>query len=838
MMAMNEMFVCDTLKERFDEEMLNEIIKGNVENSIDPDTIKQLKRFVKMKSGVGVNYCEYELVENSYNLGRIYVKKFISVGTFERDVRNALIKNYYWDLDQVNSNPTLMLYDMKKRGLVCENLEKLCNDRENILTSLTPNRDLSKQIILIIMFGGCNSLSDELGYKDDKNIDDNEYVNNNEFLFKLKNEIQKYQQVIFNEYSHLHDKKLGNKGKLKQRNNPKATITAFHIHTLERNVLMLMNEFIKINKRKVGIFLHDGLYVEKLENEKTPPDYLVDELEKYVFEKTGITMKFKFKPIETTITIKPKKISNEIKPEYENEEYQEYKKEFEKTYFYCIEDKCFYRWRNGTLKNINEKEINTDIFKKMIKWKYDDDNGKIQRVFFLDKWTTDIKQLRYERVAFEPKMPDELRISNSFNSFGGFEVEKRIEDLGIDENEMLDNVDELYETTLIKDYIENLICNKNPEMIEYIYNWMTHLIFRPYKPTKILLNMYSEKEGTGKDTFGLLIEALLGDKYVVGYEGLEPLYNHFNADLIDKLFVVCSETSSKDLKDNEKANSKRDKLKNILTRKTLNITKKGQDTFKARNLLNFMGTTNNRITLNNDDGQRRFYFLEIPDTRKGDKEYWDKFYEEEIETDVLDYTKKKSYSIIYLYFYLKKHYIHNLNKFNFEKIPENEYSKEVKRETIKPEIKFFEILFNEYNDKFESIIDCLTLNKDIDEFKFSDLRTIEILIKNKQNKVKGLVRNDLYEIYEKILKEDMKFNLTNNKEKFYNCIDKNFVENNEKFIKENGNIKTGLITYTKSNYLFYRINDLNLFLTYLSNKYHLKFNRLQEETKPTFNFNL
>jgi hypothetical protein len=407
---------------------------------------------------------------------------------------------------------------------------------------------------------------------------------------------------------------------------------------------------------------------------------------------------------------------------------------------------------------------------------------------------------------------------------------------------MLNDIDELYETTNIKNYIEEIICKNHNLTIEYVYMWITHLLFKPYKPIGTMLNLYSKQQGTGKTLFCVLLKNLIGTKFWIEINGFEDLFKDFNANFMDKLIVVISEANKNDLRDTTYTRAKKDKLKSIMTQTEKNITFKGKDTITTDNLHNLIATTNNALTgLDNDDGQRRNVFIEVSDIKKGDFKYWNKL-GDEVE-DKVNYKYKQSYSLIYLYFYLKKHYLPTLNDFNFENIPVNDYSIEVKKEGARAEIKFWEILFNELDDEYEIVKSCLYENKPINNFSDLNcgLKTFKEMLKHNSKNVFGLYKNDLYNVYKKILKEELQFTTyTTSTIEFYKSIN----ELNEKSINiniekdSNKYIKTGFTSKLWNGYEYYIIYDLNFFLNTLSSKHHLKFNRLQEETKQTFNFNL
>ena len=96
-------------------------------------------------------------------------------------------------------------------------------------------------------------------------------------------------------------------------------------------------------------------------------------------------------------------------------------------------------------------------------------------------------------------------------------------------------------------------------------------------------------------------------KLLKGYSGhvetIDDITKNFNSHLVNKLFIYGDEI---------KASSKciSDKLKQVITRPTQNMEKKGKDAFEIEDFTNWLFTTNNKDAFKVEQGDRRLFFIE------------------------------------------------------------------------------------------------------------------------------------------------------------------------------------------------------------------------------------
>lgn len=122
--------------------------------------LKNIKNAVK-KNDLEVTYCHSDDKKEN-KLGRMYARGS-SIQKLSRKTRNHLCHENYWDLDIVNSHPTILLHICKINNWKCEQLEYYVKNRDLILKQISKfyfgvydeeNKNKSKELMLRLMYGG------------------------------------------------------------------------------------------------------------------------------------------------------------------------------------------------------------------------------------------------------------------------------------------------------------------------------------------------------------------------------------------------------------------------------------------------------------------------------------------------------------------------------------------------------------------------------------------------------------------------------------------------------------------------------------------------------------
>jgi hypothetical protein len=223
--------------------------------------------------------------------------------------------------------------------------------------------------------------------------------------------------------------------------------------------------------------------------------------------------------------------------------------------------------------------------------------------------STDIRVYKYlplfEKVTFDPSGNHKKK---EFNMYTGFKAKR---------------VDQVNMTMIqpILDHMRDCWADGNDNLFDYIKQWFRHSFTEPWNKTQVVILLYG-LEGTGKGILldNLIIPKVYGEKMACVSQGLAPITQRFNSICMDKLLIVCNEVSTE-----EGWMNSFDKLKAIITDKTISIEKKGIDVFKDYpNHLNLIMTTNNHNSVRVGRTDRRYLCLETSDRFKSNHEYFQK----------------------------------------------------------------------------------------------------------------------------------------------------------------------------------------------------------------------
>jgi hypothetical protein len=417
-----------TKTERFDNNRLLQLLA----NLSLPSTEKTKLR--GLKNGAH-NFCYYTTSYKYGNtskiehLGRFYVCKGIGAQSLTRDVRNALYGEYYWDIDMVNAQPTLLMQYCKANGWAHESVKHYVENRDTILqdvcNKLNCDRDTAKQRASAVMFGGSSD-----GLTD---------------FFKLyAEELKTIRQNVWN----------ANKSRFRHLNTkPNFLNSCFAtvLQTEENKCLMAMDKSLAKQGRSMDALIFDGGLVAKKENEKELDESILRQTEADVLASTGYTVQLLVKPMNTTITFTEA-----------TDDYAVMKAEFEKTYFSLQNPQCFGWIDNDEIKLLKrEGLVHLEGAKKMA-------NGKP----FLPIWIDDNEKLTYNRLVFSPKkeIPDDC-----LNLFVKYENEPKEGDYSA-YSELMD-----------------LVCSHDKPAIEYLENVFAHMIQKPYIKTGVCICIQGEE---------------------------------------------------------------------------------------------------------------------------------------------------------------------------------------------------------------------------------------------------------------------------------------------------------------------------------------------------------
>lgn len=222
------------------------------------------------------------------NHGRLYGSKncFQSI---PRIIRHTLCSNYYYDIDMVNSAPTILLNLCQKYNLRCKFLLKYVNDRNTIMDEIIGhNKSITKAdikfCILKIMNGG--------------NII--QKLNGIELIDDLYHEFNTIVEKLMSIYKDFNRKVQNND---RANENPNGTFIASLLQNEENKILMATYDFFKENGITISSLIFDGLMIPKKSISHDDLNNMLDNLNKYIKDLLDYDITFIIKPMTEGISV-------------------------------------------------------------------------------------------------------------------------------------------------------------------------------------------------------------------------------------------------------------------------------------------------------------------------------------------------------------------------------------------------------------------------------------------------------------------------------------------------------------------------------------------------------
>lgn len=279
---------------------------------------------------------------------------------------------------------------------------------------------------------------------------------------------------------------------------------------------------------------------------------------------------------------------------------------------------------------------------------------------FFKEWLKDKNKRLYQRVEWIPNHTyDNEKI---FNSFTGFDITE-------EPKEINNNAVELY-----LNHIKLLVDNDN-ESFEYVKKYIAHLFQKPDELPAVSL-LFKSQQGLGKDLLIDIIEKILGSEFIYRTSKLDEIFGNFNGSLKHTLIVGLNEVQGGD------GFANKEKLKDLITMKNLNINEKNMKPYKQINYSRVIIFSNNLNPIEIPYDDRRFCVF------KGGKNKNSVYYNKLV--DILD--NIESLKSILSYF-------KNVNINNFDlrvNRPKTSAYEDMKQNAINP---IYNFLYNNFVDE-------------------------------------------------------------------------------------------------------------------------------------------
>ena len=238
------------------------------------------------------------------------------------------------------------------------------------------------------------------------------------------------------------------------------------------------------------------------------------------------------------------------------------------------------------------KDIKVDFMKEIFQYSYKDGDGEEQTVTIdpLKSWLHWDERHEVEKIEFDPRSRDNDKI---FNIWRGYEISKVM----AEQHSKLD-------AQPILNHIKEIWCNGVEEDFQYVMSYLSHIIQKPWIKTGVCLSLKS-KQGGGKGVVLKLLEAIIGDTHYSQNSNAGHLFGDFNGLLEGKILCNLDEAfwgGDKKLEG---------QIKNKITEGKQSINKKNVNHYSILDFCNYIITTNNDWFAGVEEGDRRYYCLEL-----------------------------------------------------------------------------------------------------------------------------------------------------------------------------------------------------------------------------------
>ena len=556
-------------------------IKKSTDKGQDP--IYQLKKIVKSKSNM--IHTKYNFSKTLETYGRLFAQN-ASLSALPREIRNSLAFGQYYDIDMKNCHPTLLSQYCSKNGIRCDNVDMYIKSRDDIITKICNDNDMGredvKQEILTIMNGGNGNwkISKVPGT----------------FLYDFKQEIK----TIHEHVCRLNPEEF-KKVQRRKEFNKEGTMMNIILCKLEHNLLMNSVSYLTQQGYNVDVLVFDGLMVRKT---KELTQETLDDLSKYIKEKTSYDMEFVEKTMENSIDLS--KYPDPVDDNRVEVSYYKDKEDFEKTHLKITHPSLYLTMMDdGTVDMQCEAKITSSY--RHLKSTIEDEKGKQQKVSFIARWINDEHIRLYRKLVFVPQpLEYDKRDYNTWRDFQQQNV-KLPDNFDLDTNVYIKQY---------KEFIYNLFGGVQ-DYINFFTAWCANIIQNPAKRACVCLVLYSLEEGAGKNMITKTLEMCLGEIYVNYISDVSnQLFGKHSSAEMNKLLIVLNEVKGKD------TYAHTDLFKTRITDDKREVELKGKDTIQINNYASYILNTNNLNSVNAGDKDRRFCVLDCNNNRISDKKYF------------------------------------------------------------------------------------------------------------------------------------------------------------------------------------------------------------------------
>lgn len=222
------------------------------------------------------------------------------------------------------------------------------------------------------------------------------------------------------------------------------------------------------------------------------------------------------------------------------------------------------------------------------------EEGKKKKVNPFTMWKQNPNRKGVCGITFDPSP---WAPKNYHNLFQGFRVDESM-------TAELDLVNSQIEVKPLLDHIKFVWCKGNQDFYDFVLNWFSFIVQRPYKKIGVLLCVKS-KEGAGKGIVFDFMRQILGGRLYAQINSIDAITGKNNSILEGRLLINGDEVIwGGDVKAGNA-------MKGIITEEEIWIEEKYRARYKVKNTTAFCMSSNEDRAMSAREGDRRSFGLEL-----------------------------------------------------------------------------------------------------------------------------------------------------------------------------------------------------------------------------------
>jgi hypothetical protein len=578
-----------------------------------------------------------------------------SIQAVPREIRGMLMK-HTTDIDMVNAHPVILRHLCRKYDIKHSELDYYINHRDELIGT-GEDRDAKKSLYL-------------------------KALNKDKIVPEVKDfskEIIAIQKKIMTipEFAGIAETVEGKKW------NKSGSYLNKCLCIYENNILQCVKDYLITRGYIIRCLAFDGLMIDGNHYNDTDLLTSIQDIVNSKFE--NLDIKFSYKSHDNSVII-PADFNEHVKNE-NNDEYLEWKKEFELTHAKIIDRSSFVKSvkdKNGFLIEVRSM-TKRDLLVSYEHISYNEPKETktgmtTVKKSCIQRWVTDDTMLCYNEIGVYP--PPLKCPPTHFNIWTPFYAEMLPFSSTV---KMTPEILEEYiqKTELIMKHI-SVLCNHDEADILFLKKWIGQML--KYPAIKTVAPTLISEQGAGKGTLLYLLERMIGaNKFLETTDPAKYVWGNFNELMVNKFLVNCDEM------DYKAQNECEGKIKGLITNNNLTINPKGMKSFTIQSYHRFILTTNNEVPVKTDKKDRRNKIIRSSDEKIGDSQYFIDL-REAIEDDVV---------VRMVFEYLTS--LDGLDVFHTERIQQNEYQQTLSEATVSIPEKFIRHLTSTYIESDDEV---------------------------------------------------------------------------------------------------------------------------------------